>query len=376
MKTKSKIISSQIIFILFSLTLLTVLCLVSKPSVYANQVFKPYVLKTGTQEDLFKHTNYKFESDGKQLYKLEIPTDGCLQIRMHVKRAGYINTEVYKNTSKNTLPTYLPCQCTIDNGNQGIIRQYIKKGTYYLCFPENSYDIDMLMYSSATRTIRDGSVVAAYCNADITDYFTYKSTKKGYLTLDQERIIDTAAAMSVSLNTSKNKKLTDVISDHAIDKQIIFPVEKGKTYKIGIKTLNIDGHQYYRLKVAFHVASKHAGSKKSNSKKIALKKNQSGIIFAEDSKKVNDWYKIYNNKDQKLNLVCSAFVTSGSIDISIYNKNMKKLGTYHLLPGKGDAITYKFKNINKRSIIPKGDYYIKVSKSRKSTAGIYNITLK
>lgn len=342
----------------------------------AEQILKPHILTTGTEEDMAKHTNYKFSTDGEERYKLVLEKDGCLQIRMYVKNAGFINTKIYKNADGSDLPDYLTCQCTSDLGNQGVIRQYMKKGTYYLCFPKNTYDIDLLLYSSAARTIKSGSLVAAYCNADLTNFFNYKATKTGYITIDQKRLVETAASMSVSLNTSKGTKLTDVISDHAIDKQIIFPVKKGQTYKIGIRTLNVDGHQYYQMKMAFHADSKHAGSKKSKAESIKLKKSQSGILFSEDSSAVADWYKITNTKKQKLNLVCSGFVTSGSIDISIYNQKGKLIGKYHILPGKGDKVKYQIKTSKNESSISKGIYYIKVSKSSKYTAGIYNVIVK
>ena len=138
----------------------------------------------------------------------------------------------------------------------------------------------MILYSSQQRTVKNGSTVAAYCNVNVIDYFVYKSNQTGFITIDQTRLIDTAASMSVSLNTEKGKKLTDIISDHAIDKQIVFPVKKGKTYKIGIKTLDVDGHQYYQMKIKFYKELKQAGTQKKSAPKLKLKQTQKGIIFA------------------------------------------------------------------------------------------------
>lgn len=340
----------------------------SVTDVKANQVMTPHILTNGSSEDFSKRSTYIFESDGTEIYKLVIPQNGCLQIRMYAQSAGYIAAEVYRKTDTSDMPTYFPFQCTYDQGNQATLLRYMKKGTYYLRFPKNSYNIDMILYSSQQRTIKSGSTIAAYCNVDVTDYFIYKSNQTGYITIDQTRLIDTAASMSVSLNAEKSKKLTDIISDHAIDKQIIFPVKKGKTYKIGIKTLDVDGHQYYQMKIKFYKELKQAGIQKKNSKK--LKAKQKGIIFAEDSTTVSDWYKFTNLSTQQLNLTCSGFVTSGSIRFIIYNAKGKKIKTYDFLAGKGDTITHKLGKLKK------GTYYIKVTKARKETAGVYQISIK
>lgn len=361
---------------LFNILQITIILLLvgilnySIAEVKADQVMTPHILTTGSSEDLAKRSTYMFESDGTEIYKLVIPQNGCLQIRMYAQKAGYIATEVYKKTDASDMPTYFPFQCTYDQGNQATLLRYMKKGTYYLRFPQNSYNINMILYSSQQRTVKNGSTVAAYCNVNVIDYFVYKSNQTGFITIDQTRLIDTAASMSVSLNTEKGKKLTDIISDHAIDKQIVFPVKKGKTYKIGIKTLDVDGHQYYQMKIKFYKELKQAGTQKKSSPKLKLKQTQKGIIFAEDSKSVSDWYKFTNSSTQQLNLTCSGFVTSGSIRFTIYNAKGKKINSYDFLAGKGDTIKHKLGKLKT------GTYYIKITKARKETAGVYQFSIK
>lgn len=363
------------VLLVISLFFCTTAICFPKTNVQASTVFFPHILTTGDETDFSQKSKYSFETDGSCIYPMDIKQDGCLEISMYVKKSGYINVKVHKQADGKDLPDYLAFPCTQDRGNHYTARQYMKKGTYYLCFPKNSYQLEMILYPSITRTLTDGNNVAAYCDAAVSDTFSYYAKKNGYITINQKRLVETAASMSVAFYDSKGKKITDVVSDHDIATKIVFPVMKGKTYKIEIKTLNVDGQQYYQLYLDFTSLTEKSGSKKTKAVAQQLKKTFTGMVYAEDSIKQTDWYKISNPKNQKLKLDYSGYATSGSINLSIYNKNGKKLGTYYLMPSKNDSITYQIKNINQSQIIPSGTYYFKITKSRKQTAGMYQIKI-
>lgn len=342
---------------------------------HAATVMAPHILSTGSEADLAKYSEYYINTDGRQLYRLDVVQSGALEISMYAQNSGYISVEMHQQADGSDLPTYIGFPCTTDRNNQYTAYQYLKKGTYYLRFPQNSYRLYLLLYPSTSRTIKTGSTVAAYCDSVISDTFTYKATETGYVTFTQKRLVETAAPMSVSFYDEKGKKITDVVSDHEIATEIVLPVMKGKTYKIKIKTLSVDGQQYYQLNVKFTAFTEKNGSKKSEATTLKLKNTATGMVYAEDSTKTADWYKVSNPKDQKLKLDYEGNVTSGSINLIIYNQKGKKLGTYYLMPTKGKTATYKLLNTNNSSIIPKGTYYIKITKSRKQTAGVYDIKL-
>lgn len=352
----------------------TVICF-PKANVQASTVFSPHILSTGDETDLSQKTIYSFETDGSFIYPMNIKQDGCLEISMYAKKYGYMNVEIHKQADGTDLPEYIAFPCTQDRGNQYTARQYMKKGTYYLRFPENTYQLGMILYPSNTRTLNDGNTIAAYCDATVSDTFSFKAKKNGYITINQKRLVETAASMSVTFYDSKGNKITDVVGDHDIATKIVFPVMEGKIYKIEIKTLNVDGQQYYQLHLDFTALTEKSGSKKSKAVTQQLKKTVTGMVYAEDSTKQTDWYKISNPKSQKLKLDYSGYATSGSINLSIYNKSGKKLGTYYLMPSKNNSITYQLRDINKSRIISGGTYYLKITKSRKQTAGIYKINI-
>ena len=365
-------------------------CVLSgKENIYAAQILKPSVLSTGSEADISnarQKATYKFTTDGSDIYKLEVTHSGALEWDLFALKPGQINVNIYKKADASDLPTYAAFPCTVDRGNTFVLRQYIKKGTYYLKFPQmqNSYILTLVLYSSDGGKITSGTTVAAYCDAGMYQYdasipyvnntYTYKAPSTGYLTIDKKNLVNIAASMSVSFYNSKGKKITDFSSDHDISGKVAFPVKKGTSYKIKVGVLK-DGQQFYQMKFGFVSLSEKSGSSKAKARTVKLKKNTKGMIYAEESVKAQDWYKFSLSKAQKLKITYSGKSISGSIDIIIYDKNKKKLGTYHVMPMIDNTETKTIKNAKKGSILPKGTYYIKVVKQRKQTAGYYSFKL-
>ena len=365
-------------------------CVLSgKENIYAAQILKPSVLSTGSEADISnarQKATYKFTTDGSDIYKLEVTHSGALEWDLFALKPGQINVNIYKKADASDLPTYAAFPCTVDRGNTFVLRQYIKKGTYYLKFPQmqNSYILTLVLYSSDGGKITSGTTVAAYCDAGMYQYdasipyvnntYTYKAPSTGYLTIDKKNLVNIAASMSVSFYNSKGKKITDFSSDHDISGKVAFPVKKGTSYKIKVGVLK-DGQQFYQMKFGFVSLSEKSGSSKAKAQTVKLKKNTKGMIYAEESVKAQDWYKFSLSKAQKLKITYSGKSISGSIDIIIYDKNKKKLGTYHVMPMIDNTETKTIKNAKKGSILPKGTYYIKVVKQRKQTAGYYSFKL-
>lgn len=344
-------------------------------SAQATTMLNPHMLTTGSEKDLAAAAKYQFDTDGTFLYPMKLTQSGCLEMAVYAKEQGYITVEVHRKADGSDLPSYIGLVCTADHNNQYTAYQYLQKGTYYLKFPKNSYDLRMTLYSSAQRTLKNGSTLASYCDSVISDTFVYKATDTGYITISQKRLIETAAPMSVSFHNSKGKKITDIVSDHEIATKIVFPVVKGKSYKISSKTLSVDGQQYYQLHLDFATFTEKSGAKKAKAVPVDLEKTKKGMIYAEDSTKKEDWYKFKNPKNQKLKLEYFGDVTSGSINLTLYNSKGKKMGIYYLMPTKGDSTTYKLHTPKKETVIPKGTYYIKVNKIREQTAGVYKFKI-
>lgn len=365
---------------------LCTLCLTPRlNSIQAAQTLTPYVLKSGSEQDFAsaeKTAAYHLETDGTEIYRLDVPKSGAMEWKLNALKPGQVNVCIHKKADTSDIPTYAAFKCTTDNGNTFTLRQYIQKGTYYLKFPkgQNSYELSLILYSSEGGKINNGSTVAGYCDAGIyrsdssipyiSNSYSYKADKSGYLSISKRNLINISASMSISFYDAKGKKITDFTSDHDITGKISFPVKKGSSYKINVGVLK-DGQQFYQMKFDFTPLTEKSGSSKKKAKEIKLKTETKGMIYAEESVKIQDWYKFRVTKSQKLKLTCHGGVISGSVDLIVYNSKMKRLGTYHLMPMNDLTSTYTLKNEKKGTKLSKGTYYIKIVKERKQAAGYY-----
>ena len=129
------------------------------------------------------------------------------------------------------------------------------------------------------------------------------------------------------------------------------------------------------MKFNFVPLSEKSGSSKTNAKQIRLKQNIKGMVYAEEPVTKQDWYKFNNTRKQDLKITYTGGSISGSIDLLVYDKNMKKLGTYHVMPMINNVSTKNIRNKNKGLQLEKGTYYIKVVKNKKETAGHYDFKI-
>lgn len=359
---------------------------VGRIPVSAAQTFTPSVLTTGNDSDYAsarQHATYKFSSDGSEVFQLDVPKDGSLEWGLRTVEPGQINVSIHKKADASDLPVYAAFACTADRGNAFTLRQYIKKGTYYLKFPkmQNSYVLTLIQYSSEGGTITSGSTVAGYCDAAvylanssipfISNTYSYKAAQTGYLTMYKRNLVDISASMSISFYEGK-KKITDFSSDHDISGLITFPVKKGTSYKIRVGVLK-DGQQFYQMKFNFVPLKEKSGASREKAVSVSLKKNIRGMVYAEEAMNKQDWYKFTNRTSRKLKFTYTGGSISGSIDIFIYDKKMKKVGACHVMPmiEASNSITLK----NSGSQLKKGTYYIKVVKNKKQTAGYYDFKI-
>lgn len=374
-KTQHSLRSRWIIFAMVCLVLLQLV-----PSglftAKAQTILTPHVLTSGSQQDLLKEPTYKFTADGKQLIRLEIPQNGSLVIDLYAKNPGYITAEIYKTADASGLPVYMQAQCTSDRWNRGSMTHYFDKGTYYLRFPENTYEAGMLLYTSKNLSLKNGSVIAAYCDYNHENTYTFKATKNGYITISENALIDTAGSITAVLCNANGKSLTEnAIFRQTQNNQITYAVKKNSTYKLKIKALNVNDEQYYQIHVKHASISETSGSTKKKAVSVKFGNKVDGTVYAEDAASKADWYKITNTKAQELLLNYSGSITSGSLILDVYDSKGRKLDSYSVISNIEEENQYTLHNASGGTKIAKGTYYIKITKSRKTSTGIYSFSL-
>lgn len=228
--------------------LLSVLFPFSQNTVSADTILTPHILTDGSQQDLLSGNTCKFSADGNQLVKLEVPQNGAVYINLYAQKSGVIVAAVYKTADASDMPVYMQAGCTSDRQNTGAMCGYLDKGTYYLRFPENNYEADFVLYPWKDMAIKDGTIVAAYCDYTHENTYSFKAAANGYVTISENTLVDNAGSLSAVLCSSKGTELTEKAFFNNLQKnQMTYAVKKGQSYKIKLKGLNVNDSQYYQI---------------------------------------------------------------------------------------------------------------------------------
>lgn len=363
-----------------------VLCLICLLSIHpttnipaqTKPILVPHVLTVGDDKDQSNATRYSFSVDGKELIPIKIPENGSVVVQMYAENAGYINMELFTtaNPGEDTLPRYWSCQCTGDIGNRGTTMRYFDKGTYYIRFPKNKYEISLVFYANRSQTIKSGQSFVAYADYNHPIYYTYKAAKNGYITIQTSSFIDTMFLPEVTLCNSKKKAITDPKSNHENTDTIVYAVKKDTTYTIKVTSKDPYGSQYYGFSLKFTSRSEKSGSSKSKAVALKLGNTASGLVFAEDKASAEDWYKVKISQKQKVTLYYSGSITSGSMLFDVFDSKGESCASYSVVANVGTQDKDSLAKKGKGKDLPKGTYYIRVKKTRKSACGIYSIQLK
>lgn len=342
----------------------------------AETVLIPHVLSNGSQEDISCEKTYHFESDGKQLIQLDIPQNGAVKIRLAAENKGFVIAKVYTDSEASGFLRYLKADCKSDLWNTGSMMEYFTKGTYYLRFPENTYTAGIIEYPSQNISIKSGVSLAGYCDYEHSNSYTFKAPGNGYVMIGKTQMEKTPGTMTAVLCNSKGKAMTEK-SIFAVEQgyNASYAVKKGNTYKIKIGALNVNDIQYYRLYLKYTAVNEKSGSTKKKAVEVKFGNRVSGTIFAEDSSSKADWYKIQNVTKQQLILSYSGNITSGSLIFDVYDAKGKKLDRLSIISNIEESEETFLHNSKGGEEMPKGTYYVKVTKSGKTSTGIYSFSL-
>lgn len=340
------------------------------------QLFEPYVISTGTEEDIQKASYYDFTSDGKTFVPLTVTKDSSLVINMQVKNPDYVIVEMYRDMKGGSLPDYFPCKCTIENGRKGNITIYLTKGTYYFKFPENSYTIRALLFSNEDKTLRESDLVSSYCDHLHPVIYHFQPKQDGYVMVSQKSMENTNSSMISVLCDSKGNELTNIhIFDMLHPKELMYVVKKNKSYSIKTYALDVNGMNYSQIKTKFYGKKDEGGKSKKKASTLKFGKKGSGLVLAEDSDSATDWFVVSIPKKQKVRLCYTAHINSGNLKIDIYDAKGNILKKDFIIQENDKEGEWEVLNKKGTSKLPKGNYYVKVTKMGERTAGFYTVKL-
>lgn len=260
-----------------------------------------------------------------------------------------------------------------------------KAATYYVRFAFSDTSESLLgsynfifgsnIISAADKTLTNNKEkIAATFNSTTPVYYKVKVTASGKLTLN---ITGTSYASKVTLCNSKKKAVSNEVTVDASvagKQKAVFGVTKGTYY---FKVKKPAGAML--VKSTFSKVSDKSGSSKSKAKSLKMGGSAiNGLVTASEKSGKADWYKFTNSKRKKTTIYWNGDVASGKLQMTIYTSNGKKFsGTSINMSGIGDqhGVTIYSGSYGVRTL-PKGTYYIKITKSGAKTSGSYNIKVK
>ncbi|WMJ86687.1 PPC domain-containing protein [Anaerocolumna sp. MB42-C2] len=252
----------------------------------------------------------------------------------------------------------------------------LKKGTYYLKFSVNDYASDTApdsyifafasqFLNGTDRILKDKAWVCSG-NTDTQKPIYYKLTvpKTGSITVN----VESQYSSYVTLLSSSKKALSDKTYSSLANSNVCFAVNKG-TYYLKVES----SAELFRVKYTFKAISDGSGTSKAKAKKLTAGKSLAGIVTATDKTGKVDWYKVTLTKSQAVKITFTGSVSSGKIKLDFYGGGISGSITETLDTVDEDA-SFAAETLTSTKL-PKGTYYIKITKGTKNTSGFYNIKL-
>jgi hypothetical protein len=338
----------------------------------ASDVLTTYVVTTGSESDIA----------GVKNYEVTVPVDPeeiVLPITFEQKGILYFTSDFAETAASRyfDLYCYSDAECTkeikVSTYNGEIVIP--EAGTYYLKFKVNNYsdvtptdgykiNFSSKFISGEDKTLTN-KVWVCSANADTQKpmYFEVDAIKAGSITINTESEYSTRLTL---LNSSK-KAISDEVYNY--DGKACFAVEKGSYY---IKVTS--SSDLLRIKSLFTALTDYSGSSKAKAKKLTAGKTYTGFLSATDKTSKVEWYKITLTKSQEVNIKFTGSVSSGKIELELYGNGFSGSITKNIDTVDEDS-TFSPQTWSSTKL-PKGTYYIKITKKTTNTSGYYYLQLK
>lgn len=198
-------------------------------------------------------------------------------------------------------------------------------------------------------------------------YWKKKISSKGRLTIwAKDCFFNTPQNVKVTLLNSSKKAVSPTITLN--DQKAYFGVLGDRTYYVKVESST----PVYGINCKTSSYSYSPGTKKSSAKTISKGSTKKSTLGASTSTS-SHWYKFTLKKKSKLTIKYTGYSAYGSsINITIYSKSGKKQISAKVSGKRNVAATKTISASN----VPKGTYYIKISKNSTKSSSAYSLTYK
>jgi hypothetical protein len=256
-----------------------------------------------------------------------------------------------------------------------------KAGTYYLKIAsydssDITYKLSGIIYSSDDDSVSANTYrVFSLLGSDDVNYYKINVNKTGVTTVIMAYADSSECDGDLTIKVCK--KTNGVMKELASGKSSIdgssFALAKG-TYYLKVSGYSSD---YYQMGYKVKEVKDKSGSKKTKAASIKWKGTASGLILATDKTSKADWYKFSNSTKRKVTVTLKGTVT-GSVTLEFMGAKGDSFGKMYINEYKKEAAgsAYVGTYYSSSGKLPKGTYYIKVTKEDMDVSGSYSISIK
>lgn len=351
-----------------------------------NPVMKPNLVTSGSAIDIQKENTYTISTIDESVVVPFSISNAAMAMTVNAN-ADTGTIEIYKDADTtelfHTFSLQLDEKTISDTANYfDAVGFPVSKGTtYYLKIADENkdaiYQIGLRSFSSENRVILSNTNNYGY--APSPEEYIYYQIDVSDVTLlkiygDLVNIYGATEEGTLKVCLCEKNKTTGAYeelskqSTLARDKYIAYEVRKG-TYYLRIKT----SHPLFYIKYTMTANNSKYGLSKPEAIQMEFGDTYNGFLALQAAKDTYKYYKVTIVKDRPLYLTFTGDVTAGGeLEIDIFGTTSNK--TKHLLASGISVSENKMPIvIDGKTTLPKGTYYIGVSKSIKKSSGSYTL---
>lgn len=324
-------------------------------------------------------------------YYIDVPNSQSVVVPITLDEKGrlyyiYDFKNEYQNQKSYYLDIYTDAACTQMAEYYNYDTYYgeldvTKTGTYYIKFSviDSTTEQDMFNYfkfssffvNSRNETLTSGKqIVTAFLSYDKPIYYKVTVSKPGSISFNMQA----SYGGNVTLCNSKKKAIANECKSTDTEHTFVFAVSKGTYY---LKVTSSSSYAY--VMQTTKGITDESGPSKEKAKTIKVNGDEvKALALSTEKSGKADWFKFTNDKKRKTIVDVVGTVACGGLKIDFYDTKGTSWGSRYFYPanntnGGVSTIYYILDGTEK---LPKGTYYIKVSKTSAKTNATYSVGVR
>ncbi|MBQ9942379.1 MAG: hypothetical protein IJP03_05175 [Christensenellaceae bacterium] len=245
----------------------------------------------------------------------------------------------------------------------------LSAGTYYILAKGADYgDAYELKFKTAAFTkLAENKLTKFYqATPDLNMYFRIVANDTGYIRISGKKLNGYVTLCDADRKPLSSKDRINSASEYIYENSVVYGVTKGKTYYIRV---NSNQPMAY-IKWANGAISDKSGSSKAKAKAMSSKTTYKGYIAA--GSKTQDWYKFTLSSPKYWRLQMKG-ATNDTLRIRLYTASGTLFHTDYFRSSHEYGSGYFIYTTSK---LPKGTYYVCISRDNSKSSGYYSLYWK